>query len=544
MKKIKTSVVNNLKNDLPASIVVFLVAVPLCLGIALASGAPLLSGIIAGIVGGIIVGILSDSSLGVSGPAAGLTAIVFSAITELGSFEIFLSAVVLAGIIQLVFGFIRGGLIGYYVPTAVIKGMLVAIGLTIFLKQIPHAFGYDNDYQGDLTFKQSDGQNTFTELVNVFTTPDAMSAEAIIITLVSLIILILWETKTFKHAKISKVIQGPLIVVVFGILINLFYQSSTEFNLDPEHTVNIDIGGSSISENVTSFTENLYMPDFSMLWTSELWLIAFTIALVASIETLLCVEATDKIDPLRRITATNRELKAQGLGNAISGLLGGLPVTQVIVRSSANIQSGGRTKGATIYHGFLILISVILIPNILNLIPFASLAAILLVVGYKLASPKLFVTMWKKGHHQFVPYIVTVVAILLTDLLIGIGIGLGVSIIYILYSNLQVPYHFEPREIDDVIKIELSDNVTFLNRAAILETFKRIPDNSKVILDLTHTVTIDDDVLEFIEDFKTSSKFRNIDLTIYESSRNRKQSSYDKLHKVMKKRGVPINADS
>lgn len=544
MKKIKTSVVNNIKYDLPASIVVFLVAVPLCLGIALASGAPLLSGIIAGIVGGIIVGVLSDSSLGVSGPAAGLTAIVLTAITELGSFEIFLSAVVLAGIIQLIFGFIRGGLIGYYVPTAVIKGMLVAIGLTIFLKQIPHAFGYDKDYQGDLTFKQSDGQNTFTELVNVFTTPDAMSAEAIIITLVSLIILILWETKTFKHAKISKVIQGPLIVVVVGILINLFYQSSTEFNLDPDQTVNIDISGKSISENFTSFTENLYMPDFSMLWTSELWLIAFTIALVASIETLLCVEATDKIDPLRRITATNRELIAQGLGNSISGLLGGLPVTQVIVRSSANIQSGGRTKGATIYHGFLILISVILIPHILNLIPFASLAAILLVVGYKLASPKLFVTMWKKGHHQFVPYIVTVVAILLTDLLIGIGIGLGVSIIYILYSNLQVPYHFEPREIDDVIKIELSDNVTFLNRAAILGTFKRIPDNSKVILDLTHTVTIDDDVLEFIEDFKTSSKFRNIDLTIYQSSRNRKQSSYEKLHKIMEKRGVSINADS
>lgn len=535
MPKLNLSTIHNLKNDIPAAIVVFLVAVPLCLGIALASGAPLLSGIISGIVGGIVVGFISNSSLGVSGPAAGLTAIVLAAIQELGSFEILLSAVVVAGFLQLLFGFLRGGVIGYYIPTSVIKGMLTAIGLIIFLKQIPHAFGYDKDYPGDLTFKQSDGQNTFTEIINIFTTPDALSAEAIIISLASLIILILWERRSFKKIKIFKVIQGPLVVVVMGIMLNLYFQNSPDFELAEEHTVNLGISGKTVSENISSFGESLYVPDFSMIWHFELWILAFTIALVASIETLLCVEATDKIDPLKRITATDRELKAQGVGNMISGLLGGLPVTQVIVRSSANMQSGGKTKAAAVYHGFLILISVILFPNILNLIPFASLAAILLVVGYKLSSPTLFKEMWRKGHRQFVPFIATVLGILFTDLLIGIGIGVGVAILYLLYSNLKTPYHFEPEEIGDKIKIEFSESVTFLNRAAILDTFKNIPDNTRVILDLSKTVNIDEDVLEFIEDFKINSTYRNIDLIIQSSTRKSEKSSSTNLKNIFNK---------
>ncbi|MDC1068162.1 SulP family inorganic anion transporter [Candidatus Kapabacteria bacterium] len=520
MSKVNLSLKSNLKSDLPASIIVFLVAVPLCLGIALASGAPLISGIISGVVGGILVGFLSNSSLGVSGPAAGLTAVTLISIQELGSFEIFLSAVVISGIIQLIFGFLKGGIIGYYMPNSVIKGMLVAIGLIIFLKQIPHAFGYDKNFEGDLTFSQSDGQNTFTELINIFTTPDALSIEAIFITSISLIILILWDTKFFKKIKLFNIFKGQLLVVIVGILINLFFQASDSFNLSSEHTVNLDIKGSTIGENISSFKESLYSPDFSMIYNIKIWTIALTLALVASVETLLCVEATDKIDPFKRITNTDRELKAQGMGNLISGLLGGLPVTQVVVRSSANIQSGGRTKISTISHGILILTSVVIFPNILNLIPYASLAAILLMIGYKLAKPKLFKQMWKLGSHQFIPFISTVLGILFTDLLIGIGIGLGVSIINLLYANFKTPYHYETSEIGEEIRIELSENVSFLNKAAILDTFKNIPDKTKVILDLTRTIKLDYDVIEIIEDFRINSLTRDIDLQIIDSKKS------------------------
>ena len=432
----KNNLFSELKHDLPASLVVFLVAVPLCLGIALASGAPLFSGIIAGIIGGIVVGSLSGSPLGVSGPAAGLAVIVLVAIEEMGGlagggFEIFLLSVIFAGVIQLVLGYAKAGIIGYYFPSSVIKGMLAGIGIIIILKQIPHAFGYDKNPEGEEAFLQPDGQNTFSELFNML---DYISTPAIIVTLVSLVILILWEQPFMKKQSFSKLIQGPLIVVVFGILFNVFTQG-TGLEISNEHLVAIPV-----AENVYEITNLFSTPDFTAITNPLVYTTAVTIAIVASLETLLCVEATDKLDPYKRITPTNQELKAQGIGNISSGFVGGLPITQVIVRSSANIQSGGRTKMSAILHGFLLLISALAIPFVLNLIPLASLAAILFVVGYKLAKPTLFQQMYKLGISQFLPFVVTIVGIVFTDLLIGIGLGLVVAIFQILLNNFERPF--------------------------------------------------------------------------------------------------------
>ena len=402
-----------LKNDLPASIVVFFVAVPLCLGIALASGAPLFAGIIAGIIGGIVVGIASGSPLGVSGPAAGLAVIVLTSIGTLGgSWEAFLMAVVLAGIIQLILGYAKAGFIAYFFPSSVIKGMLTGIGLLIMLKQIPHALGWDKDTFGDTAFLQADGQNTFTEIFKAF---EFVTTGALIIAAVSLAILILWDTVLTKKHKIFQLLQGPIVVVLFGILMNYFYQNGIlDFTLATDQVVRIPVP-QSFSEFLGQFT----LPDFTAITNLEVWKIAFVIAIVASLETLLCVEATDKLDPDKRITPTNRELKAQGLGNVLSGLIGGLPITQVIVRSSANINFGGKTKMSAILHGVFLLLSALTIASVLNMIPLASLAAILLMVGYKLAKPSLFKQMYKLGWEQFIPFTVTVVAILTTDLLVG-----------------------------------------------------------------------------------------------------------------------------
>ncbi len=501
---------SNIKHDFPASIVVFLVAVPLCLGIALASGAPLFSGIIAGIIGGIVVGSLSDSPLGVSGPAAGLAVIVLTAINEMGGlanggFEIFLLAVIFAGIIQVVLGYAKAGIIGYYFPSSVIKGMLAGIGVIIILKQIPHAFGYDGNPEGEIAFVQPDGQTTFSELVNM---TNFISPAAITITLLSLAILILWERPFIKKLSFTKVIQGPLLVVILGIILNYAFQG-TAWAVSAEHLVAIPIA-SSFGEITSLFST----PDFSAITNPLVYTTGITIAIVASLETLLCVEATDKLDPYKRITPANRELKAQGVGNIISGLIGGLPITQVIVRSSANIQSGGRTKLAAIIHGFLLLISVLAIPLVLNMIPLASLAAILLMVGFKLAKPALFKSMYKLGWTQFIPFMVTIVGIVLTDLLVGIGLGLVVAVFYILLNNFKRPFFFLPDNhlSDDTIRIELSEEVTFLNKAAILNTLKEIPENSKVIIDASRTESIDYDVLEIFEDFKQNAIYNNIDL--------------------------------
>jgi MFS superfamily sulfate permease-like transporter len=378
-----------LKNDIPASIVVFFVALPLCLGIALASGAPLFSGLIAGIVGGIIVGTLSGSQIGVSGPAAGLAAIVLTAIGALGGYENFLVAVVLGGAIQIIFGILKAGIIGYYFPSSVIKGMLTGIGIIIILKQIPHFFGYDADPEGDFAFFQIDGENTISE---IFNTVNFINPGATMIAFLALGILVLWDNFLTRKAKIFQLIQGPLVAVFVGILYYNLTKDSAFWGISSDHLVSVPI-----PDTLDSFMGQFSFPNFQVITRPEIWITAFTIALVASLETLLCVEATDKLDPQKRVTPTNKELLAQGTGNIISGLIGGLPITQVIVRSSANIQSGGRSKMSAIIHGFLLLISVILIPRLLNMIPLSVLAAILFIVGYKLAKPALFKKMYEIG---------------------------------------------------------------------------------------------------------------------------------------------------
>lgn len=503
----------SLKQDIPASIVVFLVAVPLCLGIALASGAPLFAGIIAGIVGGIVVGMVSGSQLGVSGPAAGLAVIVLAAINELGSFEVFLMAVVISGVIQIILGFAKAGIIGFYFPSSVIKGMLSGIGLIIILKQIPHAFGYDKDNEGSLAFVQSDGHNTFTEIFHML---GSISPGAVIITVVSMLVLVLWEQGFMKKIKVFNIIQGPLVVVIIGILFNLLFAGYSQLSLKPEQVVAIPV-----ADSISGFFGQFTLPDFSQIFNSQVWIIGATIAIVASLETLLCLEATDKLDPHKRITPVNLELKAQGIGNIFSGLIGGLPITQVIVRSSTNIQSGGRTKLSAIFHGVIMLISAMMIPSVLNLIPLASLAAILFVVGYKLAKPVVFKQMYKLGKEHFAPFMVTILGIIFTDLLIGIIMGLVVAVMYILYNNFKKPFLFESGEHlkDGILRLELAEDVTFINKASILNTLSQIPNGSKVVIDASKSVNIDQDVIEIIREFETNAKFRDIELEIIKRKR-------------------------
>ncbi|MDZ4843992.1 MAG: SulP family inorganic anion transporter [Chitinophagales bacterium] len=497
-----------IKNDLPASIIVFFVAVPLCLGIALASGAPLFAGIIAGIVGGIVVGTASGSPLGVSGPAAGLAVIVLTSIATLGgSWEAFLVAVVLAGIIQLILGYAKAGFIAYFFPSSVIKGMLTGIGLLIILKQIPHALGWDKDSFGDTAFFQADGQTTFSEIFLAF---DFLTPGALLISAISLGILILWDVVLTKKHKIFQMIQGPLVVVVLGIAMNYFYQTGIlNFSLNSDQIVRIPV-----PDNLSGFFSQFTFPDFSAITNIEVWKIAIVLAIVASLETLLCVEATDKMDPDKRVTPTNRELKAQGLGNILSGLIGGLPITQVIVRSSANINFGGKTKLSTILHGVFLLISAITIASVLNMIPLASLAAILLVVGYKLAKPSLFKQMYKLGWEQFVPFTATVVAILATDLLKGITVGMILGGFYALLHSYRNSHHMKEiittEDGQKVYHLILAEEVSFFNKASVVKALESIPENSKVIIDCSKSVSIAYDVVELITDFTSNAKTKNI----------------------------------
>ena len=495
-----------IKSDLPASIVVFFVAVPLCLGIALASGAPLFSGIIAGIVGGIIVGWASGSPLGVTGPAAGLAVIVFSAIKTLGSYETFLLSVVIAGVIQLILGYAKAGFVAYFFPSSVIKGMLTGIGLLIILKQIPHAFGWDKDSFGDTEFFQADGQNTFTELFQAF---EFVTPGALLISGISLGILILWDKVMIKKHKVFTMLNGPLVVVIFGIIMNYLYQSGVlNFMLTQDQLVRIPV-----PENFTGFLSQFSKPNFSAITNPDVWKIGIVIAVVASLETLLCVEATDKMDPNKGVTPTNRELKAQGLGNLISGMIGGLPVTQVIVRSSANIAFGGKTKMSAILHGVFLLISAITIASLLNCIPLASLAAILLMVGYKLAKPELFKQMYRLGSEQFIPFMVTIIAILATDLLKGIMAGMIVGIFYALYHGLRNSHKLTEEINQDHSKsfrIELAEEVTFFNKASVVKALESIPINSKLIIDGSKSVSIAYDIKELIKDFIKTSEAKNI----------------------------------
>lgn len=427
------------KQDLPAGLVVFLVALPLCLGIGLAStsvegitGLPnVLTGIISGIIGGVIVAVFSNSRLGVSGPAAGLITIVLAAIQELGSFQSFLLALLLSGVIQILLGFIRFGLLATYVPTAVIKGMLAAIGITLILKEVPHLLGYDKDFFGDESFWQFDGHNTFTEL---FYALNAFELGAVIIGVFSIAILLLFDSKFLKSKKWVTYIPGALVVVITGILLNLAY--STPMKLSELHMVQLPV-----IHQFSELMSILNYPDFSQIFEPKIWVVALTLALVGSLESLLSVEATDKLDPKKHKTDPNKELRAQGVGNLVSGLIGGLPVTQVIVRSSANIAANGQSKLSAIFHGFLLLIALLFLGPILNLIPLAALAAVLILVGYKLAKWSLFVEMYQKGLNQFIPFIVTIFGILLTDLLKGIGIGILVAVFYVLKSKFYDKSH-------------------------------------------------------------------------------------------------------
>ncbi|MFC7356060.1 SulP family inorganic anion transporter [Jejudonia soesokkakensis] len=500
---------SKIKNDLPASIVVFFVALPLCLGIALASGAPLFSGLIAGIVGGIVVGALSGSQIGVSGPAAGLAAIVLTAIGTLGGYENFLVAVVIGGAMQILFGILKAGVIGYYFPSSVIKGMLTGIGIIIILKQIPHFFGYDANPEGDFAFFQVDGENTFSE---IFVALNSISLGATIVAVVGLAILLLWSSVLAKKAKIFQIIQGPLVAVVFGIIYFVLTKNNAVYGISSDHLVSVPV-----PDDFDSFIGQFSFPNFSVISSADVWIVAFTIALVASLETLLCVEATDKLDPEKRVTPTNRELLAQGTGNMISGMIGGLPITQVIVRSSANIQSGGKTKLSAIIHGFFLLISVIIIPTILNMIPLSVLAAVLLIVGYKLAKPSTFKAMYKAGWKQFVPFIVTIVGIVFTDLLIGIGLGLAVGIVIVLLKSYQNSHflHIEDKSNGKhKINMTLAEEVTFFNKGAILKELDSLPRDTFLELDVRKTRYLDNDIIEILDDFAFKAKERNIDIKI------------------------------
>ena len=484
----------NLGRDLPSSIVVFLVALPLCLGIALASGAPPLAGLIAGIIGGLVVGSLSGSQVGVSGPAAGLAVIVLNGINSVPTYETFLLAVVIGGVVQILLGVLKAGVIGLYFPSSVIQGMLSAIGILIFFKQVPHALGYAGK-EGVDGLLQGIGHATPT---------------AVFIAAVGLGILLLWELPSMKARSFTRVLPGSLVAVLAGVGIHLLTRG--EGGLSASQLVELPI------LHPSKWGDLVTLPDFSAIGNATVWTLGVTIALVASIETLLCVEATDKLDPEKRTTPTNRELLAQGVGNTLSGLVGGLPITQVIVRSSANLQSRNATKMSAILHGAWLLILFLLAPALLNLIPLASLAAVLFVVGYKLAKPAIFKTMYEKGFTHFVPFLSTIVAIVTTDLLLGIGIGLATSILCILLDHYQRPfvrYRFDANEGPaGTWFFQLSEDATFLHKAGLRQALGRVKPGARVILDATETLRMDSDVREVIDDFASRAADDGISIEI------------------------------
>lgn len=490
MKKAK-SLYGGIKENFPSGLVVFLVALPLCLGIALASGAPPLSGIIAGIIGGLVVGFLSNSNISVSGPAAGLTAIVLTAITGLGSFELFLCAGLIAGLLQLLLGFLRAGSISNYFPTNVIEGMLAGIGIIIIITQIPNAFGFESGFTDSVLGADGFSVNSLA----------AMSAGihpgAVIVTLVSLAILLAWDN--VPALKKIKMIPGALVAVASGILLNyLFTVTGSSLAIGSEHLVSLPV-----PKSLDDFRGMLVFPAFSGFLNVQVWVVGATIAIVASIETLLCIEASDRLDSHRRITDTNRELRAQGIGNLLSSLIGGLPMTSVVVRSSANANAGATSKLSTMIHGGLLLVSVLTIPFILNLIPLSTLAAVLILIGYKLAKPATIMHFWKKGKYQFIPFIATIIAVVSLDLLKGVGIGLLISVFYILQGNMKRAYYLSREQLNDAdeINIKLAEEVSFLNKAAIKKTLKNVKPNSKVCIDARSTSYIATDILEMIQEF-------------------------------------------
>jgi MFS superfamily sulfate permease-like transporter len=490
------------RHDAPAALVVFFVAVPLCLGIALASGAPLMSGIIAGIVGGIVVGALSDSQLMVSGPAAGLTVIVLGALAELGAFETFLAAVVLAGVIQVLLGVLRAGVVGYYFPSAVIKGMLSAIGLLLILKQIPHALGYDADAMGDDAFVQANDETTFSALLDAFT---HIERGALVVAAVSLVLLFTWGRGPLRGLKS---VPAPIVVVGLGVALNaLFALVAPTLVIADTHLVNLPV-----AESVRAFFSQFTLPDFGAIAQPAVWRVAVVLAVVASLESLLSLQATDDMDEYHREASTDRELLAQGTGNIVSGLIGGLPITGVIVRSATNIDAGARSRWSSILHGVLLLVAAAAFAPLLNAIPLAALAAVLIHVGFRLASPRLFAQVLQKGRAYAVPFFVTVLAILLTDLLRGILIGLAVGIVVILRDHVKSPPYTEVSGKGAVLRrLQLHDNVNFLHKAALLTELEAMPAGSRLEIDARNTRRLDPDVLEVILNFRETARLRDID---------------------------------
>lgn len=495
--------------DVRSGIVVFLVALPLCLGIALACGVPLFSGIISGVVGGILVTTFSGSRYSVSGPAAGLTAIVIVSIAQLGSYEAFLAAVVFAGVFQIILGALKAGTVGNYIPNAVIKGMLAGIGIILIIKQIPHLFGYDRDPQGDEEFIQIDGENSFTELVNMinFITPGAVCIGAI-----SFLILIIADRPFYKKDKILSNVPGPLLVVVFGALLTKAFNGYPAMAIDSQHLVNLPA--------INSFSElkdNLFFPDFTLAKTTGFWVVVATLAIVASLETLLGIEAVDKLDPDRNESNTNKELVAQGIGNIVCGLIGGLPVTSVIVRSSANINAGAKSKASIMIHAALLLISVLLLPGLLALIPNACLAVILIMTGLKLTKFAIFHEQWKFGMEQFIPFMVTIIVMLLTDLLKGVCAGLIVSVIFIIRDNIKFSFESSNEIMNgkQYYLLKLPQQVTFFNKGYLIKFFKTVSENSKVIIDGSINRSVNRDAKDVISDFVTNSKKKNIEVEFF-----------------------------
>jgi MFS superfamily sulfate permease-like transporter len=508
----------NAAADIPASVVVFLVALPLCLGIALGSGAPLFSGIIAGMVGGIVIGLLSGSSLSISGPAAGLTAIVAVAIGKMPAYEAFLLSVVIAGVLQVILGFLKAGIIGDYIPNSVIRGMLASIGLVLILKQFPHLIGYDKDYSGDETFFQIDSNNTFSELIN---SVNNITPFALIIGLISLIILFVWDRPALKKKKFFKNLPGPLVVVVVGILINIFFSvPGTRTSLNTSQLVNLPI-----ATDFASFSSFFMFPKWEYLNNVDVWTVGLTIALVASIETLLGIEAVDKLDPLKRRTPANQELKAQGIGNIVSGLLGGLPLTSVIVRGSANVEAGAKSKFSAIMHGILILLSVLFIPGLLNKIPLSALAAILIMTGYKLVKPSIFKEVYQKGWDQFVPFTITLLAILLTDLLVGIVIGTLIALFSLIKSNFKSAVMVVHD--DNKYLVRFRKDISFLNKPIVKEKLESVPADAYVLIDMTRADFIDKDIIDVVNEFLQHAHLKNI---VVEIKKSRFKAGHQLVH--------------
>jgi MFS superfamily sulfate permease-like transporter len=500
--------------DLRAGLVVALVALPLCLGIALASGnqlikVPLISGLFAGVIGGLVVGSLSNSRLSVAGPAAGLTLIVASALTTLGSYHALMAAVVVAGAMQVVLGLIHAGVIANYLPSAAIKGMLCGIGIILIIKQVPHFFGYDKDPEGDLGFFQVDGENSFSELINAI---NYICPPSFIIALISVTVLIMWEKKFVRSHKVLSMIPGPLVVVVLGILLDFFFsQMGGIWDIAPEHMVNFP----SVLE-AKNIHEVFYFPDLNAFGKADTYKVAMVIAAVASVETLLCIEAIDKLDPEKHNTSNNRELMAQGAGNMISGLIGGLPITSVIVRSSVNLNSGAKTKMATIAHGLFLASAVLFIPGILKMIPMSALAAILIVTGYKLARVSIFKNAYRQGWKYFLPFIFTILVMLATDLLKGVGCGIIISFIFLLAENMQMPFKVGSEKIDGMryYLVQVAQHVTFLHKGSFVNLLEKIPAHSWVTIDARKTTYMDRDVTELLNEFKRTAKSKNIKLEL------------------------------